>query len=166
MAILFVLIWLLTTGQICPKFTKIAKVGSKVCQTLKSLLKIFEAYPSGKILPNLDTLFPSPYTGRYLSMKWLPNPNYILPNVFFTWAIPGLFFLYFRLFNRFEPRTSGIGSDRSTNWAIQPLPIFCQMFKHKYFQLSVLKPQQNNEFHKKLQNKFLYKRSAFFLYHE
>ena len=23
----------------------------------------------------------------------------------------------------FEPRTSGIGNDRSTNWATQPLPI-------------------------------------------
>ena len=48
------------------------------------------------------------------------------------WAIPGLFFIYFRLFNTVdnkqmfnkilpmtgvEPRTSGIGSDRSTNWA-------------------------------------------------
>ena len=44
-------------------------------------------------------------------------------------ALPGLFFLYFRLFNTvdgeymnkispltgFEPQTSGIGSDRSTN---------------------------------------------------
>ena len=55
---------------------------------------------------------------------------------FFTkWAIPGLFFLYFRLFNTqltvyncsilikkltktgFEPWTFVIGSDRSTNWA-------------------------------------------------
>ena len=48
------------------------------------------------------------------------------------WTIPGLFFLYFRLFNTvdseqmfdkslpmtgFEPRISGVGGDRSTNWA-------------------------------------------------
>ena len=55
--------------------------------------------------------------------------------LFKKWAIPGLFFLYFRLFNtvdsrwklnvrykclpmiRFEPQTSGVWSDRSTNWA-------------------------------------------------
>ena len=55
-------------------------------------------------------------------------------NLFFfkKWAIPGLFFIYFHLFNTVdnkqmfnkilpmtgvEPRTSGIESDRSTNWA-------------------------------------------------
>ena len=47
-------------------------------------------------------------------------------------AIPGLFFLYFRLYNTvdskqmfdkslpmtgFEPRIFGVGGDRSTNWA-------------------------------------------------
>ena len=52
-------------------------------------------------------------------------------NVFLkNWAIPGLFFLYFRLFNSyskyvhynilpmpgFELRITGIGSDRSANW--------------------------------------------------
>ena len=39
---------------------------------------------------------------------------------FKKWANPGLFFFYFRLFNTmtgFEPRISGIGSDRSANWA-------------------------------------------------
>ena len=56
------------------------------------------------------------------------NPFYF----FKKWAIPGLFFFYFRLFNTqltvykcsilitrtgLEPRTSDIGSDRSTNWA-------------------------------------------------
>ena len=47
--------------------------------------------------------------------------------ILFKWAIPGLFFLYFRLFNSkhvhykilpmtvFDPRTSGIGSDHSAN---------------------------------------------------
>ena len=60
------------------------------------------------------------------------------------WAIPGLFLFIFRLFNTVDnkhvnkqmfnkilpmtgvkPQTSGIESDRSTNWAItepQPLP--------------------------------------------
>ena len=51
--------------------------------------------------------------------------------VFFKWAIPGLFFFIFVFsiqltvnvrykflpMTGFEPRTSGIGSDRSTNWA-------------------------------------------------
>ena len=50
-------------------------------------------------------------------------------DMFFKWAIPGLFFLYFRLFNTvdneymnkispmtgFELRTSVVGSNRSTN---------------------------------------------------
>ena len=50
-------------------------------------------------------------------------------DIFLKWPIPGLFFLYFRLFNtvyneymnksspmtRFEPRTSDVGSDYSTN---------------------------------------------------
>ena len=51
---------------------------------------------------------------------------------FFKWAIPGRFFLYFRLFNTvdseymnqilpmtgFETWTSDVGSNRSTNWVI------------------------------------------------
>ena len=52
--------------------------------------------------------------------------------VFIKWAIPGLFFIYFCLFNTVDnkqmfnkilpmtgvkPRISGIGIDRSTNWA-------------------------------------------------
>ena len=32
----------------------------------------------------------------------------------------------FLLMTGFEPQTSGIGSDRSTNWATQPLPIKCE----------------------------------------
>ena len=36
MAILFFIIWLLTTTQICPKFTRIAKVGLKFCQTQRN----------------------------------------------------------------------------------------------------------------------------------
>ena len=57
-----------------------------------------------------------------------------------------LLFLYFRLFQYtvdskqmfninkflpmtgFKPQTSGIGSDRSTNWATQPLPILCLLY--------------------------------------
>ena len=54
------------------------------------------------------------------------------------WAIPGLFSLYFRLFNtvdskqmfdkslpmsRFELRISGVGGDRSANWATTTAPV-------------------------------------------
>ena len=60
------------------------------------------------------------------------NSECILKN----WAIPGLFLLYFRLFNTvdskqmfdksllmtgFEPRISGVGGDRATT-ELQPLP--------------------------------------------
>ena len=59
--------------------------------------------------------------------------NILVSLFFLKWAIPGLFTLFFRLFNTqltvnkmfnknhflpmtgFEPRTSGIGSNRSTN---------------------------------------------------
>ena len=67
---------------------------------------------------------------------------------FFKWAIPGLFFLYFRLFNTqltvnnkqmfnknkvlpmtgFELQTSGIGSDRSNNWTTTTTPDLCLSF--------------------------------------
>ena len=56
--------------------------------------------------------------------------NLLLFTFIFKWVIPGLFFLYFRLFNtvdckqmfdkslpmtEFEPQVSGVGGDRSTN---------------------------------------------------
>ena len=62
--------------------------------------------------------------------SFLLIPNESILNL--KWAIPGLFFLYFRLFNtvdskqifdkslpmtEFEPRIFGVGGDRPTNWA-------------------------------------------------
>ena len=59
------------------------------------------------------------------------------PGFFKKWAIPGLFFIYFRLFNTVDnkqmfnkilpmtgvkPRTSGFESDRSTNCATTTSP--------------------------------------------
>ena len=77
-----------------------------------------------------------------------PIPNLIFLPFHFSKksAIPGLSFLYFRLFNTvdinkcminvlpmtaFEPRISGVGGDCSTNWAT-PLPPFL-LFDSIYF---------------------------------
>ena len=53
MARLFLIIWLLTTTQICPKFIKFAKVSSKFCQTKNKLSKVctifLKVFPSVKI---------------------------------------------------------------------------------------------------------------------
>ena len=76
------------------------------------------------------------------------NPFYF----FKKWAIPGLFFFYFRLFNTqltvykcsilikkilpmtvFEPRTSDIGSHRSTNWATTTSLEWCVLFGDAFF---------------------------------
>ena len=69
-----------------------------------------------------------------LNSGWLHQQKFFLKK---KWAIPGLFYFNSsfqytvdsnQMFNNFlpmtgfEPRTSGIGSDRSTNWATQPLP--------------------------------------------
>ena len=70
--------------------------------------------------------------------------------VFFKWAIPGLFFLYFPIFDTvdseyiyifspmtwIEPRTSGVRSNRSTKWdTTTALPnIWCERyFSNVYF---------------------------------
>ena len=63
---------------------------------------------------------------RFLILGW-PKLSYMCTTYIFFWAIPGLFFLYFRLLNEltlkkcpmtgFELRTSDIGSDHPTNCA-------------------------------------------------
>ena len=70
--------------------------------------------------------------------------NLLLFTFIFKWVIPGLFFLYFRLFNTvdckqmfdkslpmtgFEPRISGVGGNRSTNWATTTALLFILFVK-------------------------------------
>ena len=64
--------------------------------------------------------------------------------IFFKWAILVLFFVYFRLINtfdrqhsiyvlpmtEFEPWTSGVGSDRSTNWVTSTANLLNPFYVH------------------------------------
>ena len=48
----------------------------------------------------------------------------------------------------FEPRTSDIGSDRSTNWALQPLPLFFYFklqFRYKWENFYEIGPLASNK---------------------
>ena len=70
------------------------------------------------------------------------------------WAIPGLFFCLFSSFQYscqytnvpykslpmtgFKPRTSGVGSDRSTNWATTTAQMFCFFVPCTIFSLGII----------------------------
>ena len=76
-----------------------------------------------------DLKFASPF--RKVSSCSEKNEKNSMTAFFKKWTNSGLFFFYFHLFNTvdsklvisslpktgFEPRTSGVGSDHSTNWA-------------------------------------------------
>ena len=66
------------------------------------------------------------HVGKVLSSNQSTYPPLRVFHLYFfkKWTVPGLFLIYFRLFNivvswwlGFELSTSGVGSDRSTNWA-------------------------------------------------
>ena len=87
-----------------------------------------------------------------ISFSWLPNNSPPLSTCLYfnKWAIAGLFFLIFVCslqltvknvlyislpMTRFEPWTSGVGSDSSTNWATTTA-LSLSIFAAKYLNLS------------------------------
>ena len=93
----------------------------------------------GNLKVNNDLVFSAP--NQCLGRLQLGHCTNWIQAHFFKWAVPGLFFFIFVfsiqltinvqykffLMTGFEPQTSGIGSERSTNWAT-PLPMIAFLY--------------------------------------
>ena len=109
------------------RYTMLAHCNLKQYMCLHSSLFSFYTLPSGGKSKDAVVHWRAVKTKHFLGQEPFGHSFF-----FKKWAIPGLFFIYFRLFNTVDnkqmlnkilpmtgvkPQTSCIESDRSTNWA-------------------------------------------------
>ena len=133
-------------GHFCKKIVQSGHTGDDVVdrRRKKSSKRKPELISKCSTSPRSTTTFRARFSAFRTETKMTTTTHLAVNGVWCylkKWAISGLFFLYFRLFSSadsewmnkilpmtgFERRSSGVGSDRSANWATTTTPLLINL---------------------------------------